>query len=98
MLARSRSGAAGILPASGTYGSAYLAFTLANTAHLSAVESKMRNVDLRQRDAYIVLALFPNQLTMNKVFAQLLFDLAANNLPKAVMVLLNSLDHRLYLS
>ncbi len=74
------------IPAQGV---ARLAVALAGPALAVVPELEPGQVDLRQGDADQVLALAPDHLSLGDVFAQILLDLALDDLAKAVMVVVD---------
>src|SRR5205807_2780640 len=71
-----------------------LPLALADAAHLVAAVTEMRNLDLRQRDGDVVLALAADHFAVGDVLAQLALDLAAHDAVEAALVLFDLADHR----
>src|SRR5205814_280787 len=66
-----------------------IAVALPHPARLLRPETKMRNVNLRQRDGDKLLALLAEHLPLRNVLAQVLFDFSANDLAKSPVILID---------
>ena len=71
-----------------------VAVALTDAALLLVAEAKARDVDLRNGDRDEVLALSSDQLALRDVLAEVLPDLAADDVPKARMILIDLEAHR----
>src|SRR5215469_1425889 len=58
------------------------AFALTDTTRVPAAEAEVRHFDLRDRNADVVLPLFPDEFALRDVLFQVLLDLAPDNLPE----------------
>jgi hypothetical protein len=72
---------------------ANVTLSLADAAGIAGRITKMRQVDLGHGNAHQIFAFFADQLAARYVFAQLFFDLAANDLPETAVVLFYFFDH-----
>ena len=70
-----------------------LTLALPDAALLLVAVLEVRDVDLRQRDRDRVLALLRDHLALRDVLAQVLFDLAANDLAEASVIEVDLLRH-----
>ena len=73
--------------------SSRLAFTLADTARVTAAEAEVGHFDLRDRNADEILSLLSDQLSLRNIFLQVLLDLAPDDLPEPEVVLLDIQNH-----
>src|SRR5437867_9464480 len=69
--------------------SSRLAFTLADTARVTAAEAEVGHFDLRDRNADEILPLLSDQLSLRYIFLQVLLDLAPDDLPESKIILLD---------
>src|SRR5262249_5969821 len=74
-------------------GVARLAVALADAALLLVAELEVRDVDGGQRDRHRVLAFARDHLALGDVLAQVLLDLAPDDLPEAAVVEIDPLAH-----
>ena len=72
---------------------AALALALPDAALLLVAELEVRDVDLRQRDRDRVLALLRDHLALRDVLAEVLLDLAADDLAEAAVIEIDLLRH-----
>src|SRR5262249_11124995 len=71
-----------------------LPLPLPHAALLLVAVAEMRNVDLRQRNRHTARAFARHHLAVADVLAQVLFDLAADDLAETSMIEINFLTHR----
>src|SRR5215471_171634 len=69
--------------------SSRFAFALTDTTRVPPAEAEVRHFDLRDRNADVVLPLFPDQLALRDVLLQVVLDFAPDNLPKPEIILLD---------
>jgi len=72
---------------------ANVAVPLARAPGILLTIAKLRDLDLRQRDADEVFALLPNHLAAADVLAEVAFHLAADKLAEALMIAFDFLSH-----
>src|SRR5205823_3715869 len=63
-----------------------IAFPLAHASGTFGAKTKLGNLDLRQGDANEIVALLADHLAAADVLAQVAFHLAADELPKALVI------------
>ena len=64
-----------------------IGFVLPDTAGITVAEVKMRQLDLRDRNRDLIVALLPNHFSLRNILAQVVLDLAANDFSKTRVAL-----------